>query len=203
VGAAGRWPRRGSERSGTSVSPRASRSCSSSGEAARQNLAVGCSTVIVRVVLCETVPRSGDSLVPPGTRTINIVDVGAHLLDPDLAPPINVAEREEADGVGVAGRAREDEKHRVASATLDRRIAVCMARHRRLPRPSHAVVARARPAPGHGSGSGAPRLPAVPAGGRSGFPLTDSPRGRSIVRVEIPSADRPASGPVPWLGADV
>ena len=27
-------------------------------------------------------------LVPPGTRTLNIVDVGAHLLDPDLAPPI-------------------------------------------------------------------------------------------------------------------
>ena len=28
-------------------------------------------------------------LVPPGTRTLNIVDVGRHLLDPDLAPPIN------------------------------------------------------------------------------------------------------------------
>ena len=27
-------------------------------------------------------------LVPPGTRTLNIVDVGAHLLDPGLAPPI-------------------------------------------------------------------------------------------------------------------
>lgn len=27
-------------------------------------------------------------LVPPGTRTLNIVDVGAHLLDPRLAPPI-------------------------------------------------------------------------------------------------------------------
>ena len=27
-------------------------------------------------------------LVPPGTRTLNIVDVGAHLLDPKLAPPI-------------------------------------------------------------------------------------------------------------------
>ena len=27
-------------------------------------------------------------LVPPGTRTLNIVDVGAHLLDPQLAPPI-------------------------------------------------------------------------------------------------------------------
>jgi len=27
-------------------------------------------------------------LVPPGTRTLNIVDVGAHLLDPALAPPI-------------------------------------------------------------------------------------------------------------------
>ena len=27
-------------------------------------------------------------LVPPGTRTLNIVDVGAHLLDPTLAPPI-------------------------------------------------------------------------------------------------------------------
>ena len=27
-------------------------------------------------------------LVPPGTRTLNIVDVGAHLLDPHLAPPI-------------------------------------------------------------------------------------------------------------------
>jgi len=27
-------------------------------------------------------------LVPPGTRTINIVDVGRHLLDPDLRPPI-------------------------------------------------------------------------------------------------------------------
>jgi anaerobic selenocysteine-containing dehydrogenase len=27
-------------------------------------------------------------LVPPGTRTLNIVDVGAHLLDPDLRPPI-------------------------------------------------------------------------------------------------------------------
>jgi anaerobic selenocysteine-containing dehydrogenase len=27
-------------------------------------------------------------LVPPGTRTLNIVDVGRHLLDPGLAPPI-------------------------------------------------------------------------------------------------------------------
>ena len=27
-------------------------------------------------------------LVPAGTRTLNIVDVGAHLLDPDLSPPI-------------------------------------------------------------------------------------------------------------------
>jgi hypothetical protein len=27
-------------------------------------------------------------LVPPGTRTLNIVDVGAHLLDPALSPPI-------------------------------------------------------------------------------------------------------------------
>jgi len=27
-------------------------------------------------------------LAPPGTRTLNIVDVGAHLLDPQLAPPI-------------------------------------------------------------------------------------------------------------------
>jgi anaerobic selenocysteine-containing dehydrogenase len=27
-------------------------------------------------------------LAPPGTRTLNIVDVGAHLLDPRLAPPI-------------------------------------------------------------------------------------------------------------------
>jgi anaerobic selenocysteine-containing dehydrogenase len=27
-------------------------------------------------------------LVPPGTRTLNIVDVGAHLLDPSLAPPL-------------------------------------------------------------------------------------------------------------------
>jgi anaerobic selenocysteine-containing dehydrogenase len=27
-------------------------------------------------------------LCPPGTRTLNIVDVGAHLLDPTLAPPI-------------------------------------------------------------------------------------------------------------------
>jgi anaerobic selenocysteine-containing dehydrogenase len=27
-------------------------------------------------------------LAPPHTRTLNIVDVGAHLLDPDLAPPI-------------------------------------------------------------------------------------------------------------------
>jgi anaerobic selenocysteine-containing dehydrogenase len=27
-------------------------------------------------------------LVPPGTRILNIVDVGRHLLDPDLAPPI-------------------------------------------------------------------------------------------------------------------
>ncbi len=27
-------------------------------------------------------------LVPPGTRTLNIVDVGRHLLDPTLAPPI-------------------------------------------------------------------------------------------------------------------
>jgi anaerobic selenocysteine-containing dehydrogenase len=27
-------------------------------------------------------------LVPPGTRTLNIVDVGRHLTDPDLAPPI-------------------------------------------------------------------------------------------------------------------
>jgi anaerobic selenocysteine-containing dehydrogenase len=27
-------------------------------------------------------------LVPPGTRTFNIVDVGAHLLDPALAPPV-------------------------------------------------------------------------------------------------------------------
>ncbi len=27
-------------------------------------------------------------LVPPGTRTLNIVDVGAHLLDPTLSPPI-------------------------------------------------------------------------------------------------------------------
>jgi anaerobic selenocysteine-containing dehydrogenase len=27
-------------------------------------------------------------LVPPGTRTVNIVDVGAHLLDPALRPPI-------------------------------------------------------------------------------------------------------------------
>jgi len=27
-------------------------------------------------------------LVPPGTRTLNIVDVGAHLLDPHLSPPI-------------------------------------------------------------------------------------------------------------------
>jgi anaerobic selenocysteine-containing dehydrogenase len=27
-------------------------------------------------------------LVPPGTRTLNIVDVGAHLLDPSLSPPI-------------------------------------------------------------------------------------------------------------------
>jgi anaerobic selenocysteine-containing dehydrogenase len=27
-------------------------------------------------------------LAPPGTRTLNIVDVGAHLLDPALAPPI-------------------------------------------------------------------------------------------------------------------
>jgi anaerobic selenocysteine-containing dehydrogenase len=27
-------------------------------------------------------------LVPPGTRTLNIIDVGRHLLDPDLAPPI-------------------------------------------------------------------------------------------------------------------
>ncbi len=27
-------------------------------------------------------------LVPPGTRTLNIIDVGAHLLDPALAPPI-------------------------------------------------------------------------------------------------------------------
>ena len=27
-------------------------------------------------------------LTPPGTRTLNIVDVGAHLLDPQLAPPI-------------------------------------------------------------------------------------------------------------------
>jgi anaerobic selenocysteine-containing dehydrogenase len=27
-------------------------------------------------------------LVPPGTRTLNILDVGAHLLDPALAPPI-------------------------------------------------------------------------------------------------------------------
>jgi anaerobic selenocysteine-containing dehydrogenase len=27
-------------------------------------------------------------LAPPGTRTVNIVDVGAHLLDPALAPPI-------------------------------------------------------------------------------------------------------------------
>lgn len=27
-------------------------------------------------------------LVPPGTRTLNIVDVGAHLIDPDLRPPL-------------------------------------------------------------------------------------------------------------------
>ena len=27
-------------------------------------------------------------LLPPGTRTLNIVDVGAHLLDPTLSPPI-------------------------------------------------------------------------------------------------------------------
>ena len=27
-------------------------------------------------------------LAPPGTRTLNIVDVGAHLLDPQLAPPV-------------------------------------------------------------------------------------------------------------------
>ena len=27
-------------------------------------------------------------LVPPGTRTLNIVDVGAHLLDPALSPPL-------------------------------------------------------------------------------------------------------------------
>jgi anaerobic selenocysteine-containing dehydrogenase len=27
-------------------------------------------------------------LVPPGTRTLNIVDVGAHLLDPKLSPPV-------------------------------------------------------------------------------------------------------------------
>jgi anaerobic selenocysteine-containing dehydrogenase len=27
-------------------------------------------------------------LVPPGTRTLNIIDVGRHLLDPDLRPPI-------------------------------------------------------------------------------------------------------------------
>lgn len=29
-------------------------------------------------------------LVPPGTRTLNIIDVGRHLLDPALAPPIKV-----------------------------------------------------------------------------------------------------------------
>src|SRR5437762_6924091 len=29
-------------------------------------------------------------LVPPGTRTLNIVDVGRHLLDPALSPPIKV-----------------------------------------------------------------------------------------------------------------
>src|SRR5262245_65177399 len=27
-------------------------------------------------------------LVPPGTRLLNIVDVGRHLIDPDLSPPI-------------------------------------------------------------------------------------------------------------------
>ncbi len=32
--------------------------------------------------------RSGRTWLPPGTRTLNIVDVGAHLLDPALAPPI-------------------------------------------------------------------------------------------------------------------
>ena len=31
---------------------------------------------------------SGPTCVPAGTRTLNIVDVGAHLLDPDLSPPI-------------------------------------------------------------------------------------------------------------------
>jgi anaerobic selenocysteine-containing dehydrogenase len=31
---------------------------------------------------------SRPDLVPPGTRTFNIVDVGAHLLDPALAPPV-------------------------------------------------------------------------------------------------------------------
>jgi len=30
-------------------------------------------------------------LVPPGTRTLNIIDVGRHLLDPGLAPPIAAA----------------------------------------------------------------------------------------------------------------
>ena len=37
-----------------------------------------------------TTPRrlQRPDLVPPGTRTLNIVDVGAHLLDPRLAPPI-------------------------------------------------------------------------------------------------------------------
>jgi anaerobic selenocysteine-containing dehydrogenase len=37
----------------------------------------------------KTPPRlQRPDLVPPGTRTLNIVDVGAHLLDPGLAPPI-------------------------------------------------------------------------------------------------------------------
>jgi anaerobic selenocysteine-containing dehydrogenase len=37
----------------------------------------------------KTVPRlQRPDLVPAGTRTLNIVDVGAHLLDPALAPPI-------------------------------------------------------------------------------------------------------------------
>lgn len=37
----------------------------------------------------KTVPRlQGDHLRPEGIRTLNILDVGSHLLDPDLEPPL-------------------------------------------------------------------------------------------------------------------
>lgn len=37
----------------------------------------------------KTLPRlQGEAFVPPGTRTLNIVTVGRHLLDPELDPPI-------------------------------------------------------------------------------------------------------------------